>query len=82
MSRLVALLLMLLLATPAFAETVHFPSATTPPTPLQQRLANRLDRVRILGMRCGSLLLKMGPLPRRPSPLNVRLPHELLQTVI
>ena len=39
MSRLVALLLMLLPATPAFAETVHFPSATTPPTPLQQRLA-------------------------------------------
>src|SRR6185436_13098727 len=32
-------LLLLLLASPSFAETVHFPSATTPPTPLQQRLA-------------------------------------------
>jgi dienelactone hydrolase len=32
-------LLVLLLASPALAETVHFPSATTPPTPLQQRLA-------------------------------------------
>jgi dienelactone hydrolase len=30
---------MLLLAWPAMAETVHFPSATTAPTPLQQRLA-------------------------------------------
>jgi len=33
------LLLLLLLASPALGETVHFPSATTPPTPLQQRLA-------------------------------------------
>jgi dienelactone hydrolase len=32
-------LLLLLLTSPALAETVHFPSATTPPTPLQQRLA-------------------------------------------
>jgi dienelactone hydrolase len=37
--RPVVFLLMLLLASPALAETVHFPSATTPPTPLQQRLA-------------------------------------------
>jgi poly(3-hydroxybutyrate) depolymerase len=32
-------LVIALLATPAMAEPVHFPSATTPPTPLQQRLA-------------------------------------------
>ena len=36
-------LLLLLLASPAFAETVHFPSAATPPTPLQQRLAKERD---------------------------------------
>lgn len=35
----VLLLMMSLLASPAVAETVHFPSATTMPTPLQQRLA-------------------------------------------
>ncbi|HSI01982.1 MAG TPA: dienelactone hydrolase family protein [Reyranella sp.] len=35
-------LLLLLLTSPALAETVHFPSATTPPTPLQQRLAQEL----------------------------------------
>ena len=29
----------MLVAMPAAAESVHFPSATTPPTPLQQRLA-------------------------------------------
>src|SRR5471030_422071 len=34
----VALLATPLLFLPASAETVHFPSATTPPTPLQQRL--------------------------------------------
>jgi dienelactone hydrolase len=34
----VALLATPLLFLPAAAETVHFPSATTPPTPLQQRL--------------------------------------------
>ena len=33
------LLLISWLASPALAETVHFPSATTPPTPLQQRFA-------------------------------------------
>ena len=33
------LLSTMLLASPGIAETVHFPSATTPPTPLQQRLA-------------------------------------------
>jgi dienelactone hydrolase len=32
-------LVLALLATPAAAEPVRFPSATTPPTPLQQRLA-------------------------------------------
>jgi hypothetical protein len=32
-------LVIALLATPATAAPVHFPSATTPPTPLQQRLA-------------------------------------------
>jgi dienelactone hydrolase len=32
-------LLLIMLASPALAETVHFPSVTTPPTPLQQRLA-------------------------------------------
>jgi dienelactone hydrolase len=37
----VLVLLLLLLVSPSFAETVHFPSATTPPTPLQQRLAER-----------------------------------------
>jgi dienelactone hydrolase len=37
--RTLAFLLMLLLTSAALAETVHFPSATTPPTPLQQRLA-------------------------------------------
>jgi dienelactone hydrolase len=33
------LLLLTMLASPALAETAHFPSATTQPTPLQQRLA-------------------------------------------
>jgi dienelactone hydrolase len=33
------LLMMMMLASTALAETVHFPSATTTPTPLQQRLA-------------------------------------------
>jgi dienelactone hydrolase len=32
-------LLLVMMSLPAYAETVHFPSATTPPTPLQQRLA-------------------------------------------
>jgi dienelactone hydrolase len=39
MRRLAVLALTCVLASPAAAETVHFPSATTPPTPLQQRLA-------------------------------------------
>ena len=38
-SIVVALLAPLVFASPARAETVHFPSATSPPTPLQQRLA-------------------------------------------
>jgi dienelactone hydrolase len=37
--RALAFLLVLLLTSSALAETVHFASATTPPTPLQQRLA-------------------------------------------
>ncbi len=42
--RLLAFLaLMPLLASPAVAETVHFPSATRPPTLLQQRLAKDHD---------------------------------------
>jgi dienelactone hydrolase len=39
MFRIAAALTMLLAVLPAAAETVHFPSATTPPTPLQLRLA-------------------------------------------
>jgi dienelactone hydrolase len=39
MKLLLLLLSTALLASPATAETVHFPSGTTPPTPLQQRLA-------------------------------------------
>jgi hypothetical protein len=39
MRRVLLWLVISLLATPAAAESVHFPSATTPPTPLQQRLA-------------------------------------------
>jgi len=38
------ILLLMLLVSPAIAETVHFPSATTPPTPLQQRLARERDQ--------------------------------------
>lgn len=36
---LLALIASLALVPCAFAETVRFPSATTPPTPLQQRMA-------------------------------------------
>ncbi|MBI2741836.1 MAG: dienelactone hydrolase family protein [Rhodospirillales bacterium] len=36
---------MALVATPAAAESVHFPSATTPPSPLQQRLAHERGQV-------------------------------------
>ena len=46
-----ALVAMTLVSVPAIAETVHFRSATTPPTPLQQRLAR--ERGETIGQQPG-----------------------------
>jgi dienelactone hydrolase len=51
LARVMALVAMTLVSVPAIAETVHFRSSTTPPTPLQQRLAR--ERGETIGQQPG-----------------------------
>ena len=52
------------------------------PDESRQRAVDRSDRVGVVGVGRGALLLEVGPLAHQPSPLDVGIADELFQEVL